>query len=34
MHMSLVYLAVFLLMSAAIFLIGGLDEKIAAELRR
>jgi len=34
MHMSLVYLAVFLLMSAAIFLIGGLDEKIAAEFRR
>jgi len=33
MHMSLVYLAVFLLMSAAIFLIGGLDKKIAAQLR-
>ena len=26
--------AVFLLVGAAIFLVGGLDEKIAAELRR
>ncbi|MFB0920050.1 MAG: hypothetical protein QMB62_04090 [Oscillospiraceae bacterium] len=31
---NLIYLAVFLLVSAAIFLVGGLDEKIAAELRR
>lgn len=31
---NLIYLAVFLLVSAAIFLIGGFDEKIAAELRR
>ena len=31
---NLIYLAVFLLVDAAIFLVGGLDEKIAAELRR
>jgi len=31
---NLTYLAVFLLVSAAFFLVGGLDEKIAAELRR
>lgn len=34
MYINLVYLAVFLLVGAAIFLIGGLDEKITAELRR
>jgi hypothetical protein len=34
MYINLIYLAVFLLVGAAIFLIGGLDEKIAAELRR
>lgn len=31
---NIAYLAVFLLVSAAIFLIGGIDKKIAAELRR
>ncbi len=31
---NLICLAVFLLVSAAIFLIGSFDEKIAAELRR
>lgn len=34
MYINLIYLAVFLLVGAAIFLVGGLDEKIAAELRR
>jgi len=34
MYIQLVYLAVFLLVGAAIFLVGGFDEKIAAELRR
>lgn len=34
MYINLIYLAVFLLVGVAIFLIGGLDEKIAAELRR
>ena len=34
MYIKLVYLAVFLLVGAAIFLVGGLDEKIAEELRR
>ncbi len=34
MCIQLIYLAVFLLAGAAIFLIGGLAEKIAAELRR
>ena len=33
MYTKLVYLAVFLLVGAAIFLVGGLDEKIAEELR-
>jgi len=34
MYINLVYLAVFLLVGAAIFLVGGLDERISAELRR
>ena len=34
MYINLVYLAVFLLVGTAIFLIAGLDEKIAVELRR
>lgn len=34
MYTKLVYLAVFLLVGAAIFLVGGLDEKIAEELIR
>lgn len=33
-YINLIYLAVFLLVSAALFLIGGLDEGIAAECRR
>ena len=34
MSIQLIYFAVFLLVGAAIFLVGGLDEKIVAELRR